>query len=215
MCRTVNVARYYCDNRADGHRYEPDQWWDGYDRQENPELRNQRFLENPERRPCRYSLNPPLPTDICPAHRAEFGDADSNIIQRNISVLLERLREVSNYRELATGAPDIREHVYFDILYYSRWLDPNPDRNEQYAEYGDHPQSPRPPRDQGNSAHVFVYWWDLKTLESTTIRNEVDAEEGGQARPDVMRRLLFQLYRSKIEYQRAWTLLNAPLAPDI
>ncbi|TGO51279.1 hypothetical protein BOTNAR_0362g00030 [Botryotinia narcissicola] len=215
MCRPANVARYYCDNSADAHRYQPNQWWDGCDHQHNPELRNQNFLESPERRPCRYSLNPPLPDDICPAHRAEYGDADSNTIQRNMSALLERLREAGNYRELATGAPEIREHAYFDVLYYFRWLNPNTNKNERFAEYGDHPQHPRRPRNWGSRTQMNEYYRVLKDLDSTIIRNEVDAEEAGLARPNVMRRLLFQLYRAKIEYQEAWMGLNRLLAPEI
>ncbi|KAF7953281.1 hypothetical protein EAE96_006492 [Botrytis aclada] len=215
MCRPANVARYYCDSRPDEHRYQPNQWWDGCDRQNNPELRNQRFLETPNKRPCSLSLNPPLPTDICPTHRAQFGDADSDTIQRNISVLFERLREASYYRELATGAPEIMDNVYFDVIHYHRWLDANPAENEQFAEYGDHPLHPRPPRDRMDRTLVYQYYWLLKHLDEVVIRSEIDAEEQGQARPEVMRRLLFQLYRAKIEFQRAWVFLYLPGLPDI
>ncbi|TEY75178.1 hypothetical protein BOTCAL_0064g00110 [Botryotinia calthae] len=215
MCRPTNVARYYCDNRLDDHRYEPNQRWDGCHNHENPGLRNQQFLETRHQRPCRNSLNPPLPTDICPDHRAEFGNADSNIIQNNIRVLLERLREAGNYRELATGAPQIREHAYFDVRYHCKWLDPNPRRDEQYTEYGDYPQHPRPLSNWGDRARVENYLQALKTLEGITIPNEINAEERDRARPDAMRCLLFQLYRAKIEYQRAWTMLNLPRLPDI
>lgn len=215
MCFPANVARYYCDNRMDDHRYQRQQLWNGCHNHRDPELRNRQFIEDENRRPCYTSLNPPLPTDICPDHRAELGNDDSNIIQNNVRVLLERLREASNYRGLATGAPDIREHAYFDVLYYSDWLDAHPRENEQFAEYGDHPQHPRPPRNWGDRTSVYSYWRVLQDLELVTIRNEINAEEGGQARPNVMRRLLFQLYRAKIEYQRAWTILNQPLPPDI
>ncbi|CCD50564.1 hypothetical protein BofuT4_P089630.1 [Botrytis cinerea T4] len=150
MCFPANVARYYCDNRMDDRRYQRQQLWNGCHNHRDPELRNRQFIEDENRRPCYTSLNPPLPTDICPDHRAELGNDDSNIIKNNVRVLLERLREASNYRELATGAPDIREHAYFDVLYYSDWLDAHPRENEQFAEYGDHPQHPRPPRNWGD-----------------------------------------------------------------
>ncbi|THV46298.1 hypothetical protein BGAL_0397g00040 [Botrytis galanthina] len=210
MCKPTHVARYYCDNSTDRHRYQPHQWWDGCEHQQNPELRNENFLESPESRPCRYSVNPPLPNDICPACREKHGDTDSNAIQSNMSALLARLREAGNYRELATGAPEIREHAYFDVLNYFHWLSPNTKITERFEEYRNHPRHPpRLPSDWGNRTRL------TRILDLIDIPNEVNAEKKGLARPDVMRCLLFQLYRAKIDRQEAWTALNRPYDAEL
>ncbi|TGO54183.1 hypothetical protein BCON_0111g00260 [Botryotinia convoluta] len=213
----ANVARYYCDNLMADHRYEPNQWWDACDQHPNPELRNLRYLETPQEPPCSRSLNPPLPDDICPIYRVRYGDPRSNKMQSHIANLLELVFVAGNYRYLATGARNIREHIFYDVQRYSPYLSPTAPQGEQYTLYGNHPRHPpRPWSMEVEQGLVVPYLFALQDLEGSWIPDEIALElERRHTSVTVMRRLVFQLFRAKIDYQEVWALLHAPRPPEL
>ncbi|TGO31961.1 hypothetical protein BHYA_0374g00060 [Botrytis hyacinthi] len=217
MCRAANVARYYCDNRAGNHRHDPNQYWDACDQHPNPALRNLRYLETPQEPPCYDTLNPPLPDDVCPDHRRRYGDRRANRIQSHITHLLALVFAAGRGRPLATGAPNIREHIFYDVERYSRYLNERPEPDERYTRYGNHPRHPiRPYSLEPRQVHVFNYSSELQDLEGFWIPEDIARERGrAHIRMNVMNRLIFQLFRAKIDYQEAWAHVNGPLPPEL
>ncbi|KAF7922465.1 uncharacterized protein EAE98_007991 [Botrytis deweyae] len=209
MCRPSNVARYYCDNDKDYHRYQPKQWWYACDQHPNPALRNTHYLETQQKPPC-PGTHPPLPDDVCPYHRERYGDQLADKIQSHITELLALVLEAGNNRCLATGAPNIREYIFFDVERYSEYLEPTPQPGDQYRKYGNHPKHPpRPRRLTPKSDRSDNYLPTLRRLERSWIRNDIESERN-KLHPDVEKVtcLVFQLFRTKIDYQEAWATLK-------
>ncbi|KAF7946901.1 uncharacterized protein EAE97_004150 [Botrytis byssoidea] len=199
MCRAANVARYYCDNRAGNHRHQPNQYWDACDKHPNPALRNLRYLETLQEPPCSGTLNSPLLEDS------------------HITHLLALVFAVSKDCPLATGAPNARENIFDNVERYSQYLNERPRLDQKYTGYGNHPRHPiRPDSLDPQKADVVGYASDLQNLEGIWIPEDINLERRrAPIRIDVMNRLVYQLFRAKIDYQEAWVCTHRRLPAEL